>query len=109
MEQRGYSSKWEKRGRIAAGRIIRSIAAGVVFLLIAGIFVFLLWNWLMPVIFNLRGITFWQAVGLVALSRILFSGKGMHTPGYGSSGERGVGGGWGLCPHSGGADEKRPE
>ena len=32
----------------------------------------LLWNWLMPVIFNLSEITFWQALGLNMLAGILF-------------------------------------
>ncbi len=32
----------------------------------------LLWNWLMPVIFKLPVITFWQALGLTCLSNILF-------------------------------------
>lgn len=31
-----------------------------------------LWNWLMPTIFGLPLITFWQAVGLNLLSGILF-------------------------------------
>lgn len=31
-----------------------------------------LWNYLMPAIFNLPAITFWQAIGLLVLSRILF-------------------------------------
>ena len=33
-----------------------------------------LWNWLMPGIFGLPAITFWQAVGLLALSWLLFGG-----------------------------------
>jgi hypothetical protein len=33
-----------------------------------------LWNWLMPSIFSVRAITYWQALGLVALSWILFRG-----------------------------------
>ena len=33
-----------------------------------------LWNWLMPSIFGLHAITFWQAVGLMGLSWILFGG-----------------------------------
>jgi hypothetical protein len=40
-----------------------------------------LWNWLVPGIFGLRPITFWQAVGLLGLSWILFGGLrgfGMH-------------------------------
>jgi len=31
-----------------------------------------LWNWLMPAIFGLTKITFWQAVGINILSGILF-------------------------------------
>ena len=40
--------------------------------------VMLLWNWLMPAIFGLTAITFWQALGLLALAKILFSGFGCH-------------------------------
>ena len=32
----------------------------------------LLWNWLMPNLFNLPYITFWQAVGLNLMATILF-------------------------------------
>jgi hypothetical protein len=35
-----------------------------------------LWNWLMPSIFGLRAITFWQALGLLVFSRILFGRLG---------------------------------
>jgi hypothetical protein len=31
-----------------------------------------LWNWLMPSLFGLHQITFWQAVGIMCLSWILF-------------------------------------
>jgi len=34
--------------------------------------VMLLWNWLMPILFGLSIITFWQALGILALSKILF-------------------------------------
>ncbi|HSU88200.1 MAG TPA: hypothetical protein VLL56_05165 [Terriglobia bacterium] len=33
-----------------------------------------LWNWLMPALFGLRVISFWQALGLLLLSKILFGG-----------------------------------
>ena len=33
-----------------------------------------LWNWLMPDLFGLPAIGFWQAVGLMALSWLLFGG-----------------------------------
>jgi hypothetical protein len=36
-----------------------------------------LWNLLMPDIFGLHPISFWQAVGLMALSWLLFGGLGM--------------------------------
>jgi hypothetical protein len=44
----------------------------------------ILWNWLMPVIFNLPLINFYQAFGLLLLSKILFSGihhRGRHFRG----------------------------
>lgn len=34
--------------------------------------IMLLWNWLMPDIFGLVTISFWQALGLFALSHLLF-------------------------------------
>jgi len=40
--------------------------------LILGLPLMLLWNWLMPNLFGLIEITFWQAVGLNLLSSILF-------------------------------------
>jgi len=33
-----------------------------------------LWNWLMPELFGMPAIGFWQAVGLMALSWLLFGG-----------------------------------
>jgi hypothetical protein len=49
---------------------IFAIAAVVVF----GFLVMELWNWLMPAIFGLTTITFWQALGMLVLSWILFGG-----------------------------------
>lgn len=49
------------------------------FLLIAAGFsaiVMLLWNWLMPLLFGLVTINFWQALGIFVLARILFGGFG---------------------------------
>ena len=36
-----------------------------------GWFVMLLWNWLMPMIFGLTSINYWEAYGLYALCRLL--------------------------------------
>ena len=41
-----------------------------------------LWNRLMPVIFGLHAISFWQALGLLVLSKILFGGF-RGRPGFG--------------------------
>lgn len=53
------------------------IAAMVLFIFLGGTVVQLLWNWLMPMLFGLREVTFWQAVGILGLSRILFGGLGV--------------------------------
>ena len=46
----------------------------VIFIVIGGEVVLHLWNWLLPALFGWRQISFWQAVGLLALFRILFGG-----------------------------------
>ena len=60
----------------------------VVFTAIGGGVVMLLWNWLAPMLFGLRLITFWQAIGLLALCRILFGGFGLGGGGSHRSGSR---------------------
>ena len=50
---------------------------------IGGEIVKLLWNWLVPPLFDRPQITFWQAFGILALCRILFGGRGSHGV-YGS-------------------------
>lgn len=55
---------------------------GIIFIPIAiaaGVFVFgsvvmLLWNALLPSVFGIGTITFWQALGILVLSKILFGG-----------------------------------
>ena len=49
------------------------------FTFIGGEVVRQLWNWLLPPLFGWRQITFWQALGLLALCRILFGGFGSHS------------------------------
>jgi hypothetical protein len=44
---------------------------------IGGQIVRLLWNWLAPSLFGLPMLTFWQALGVLALCRILFGGHGV--------------------------------
>lgn len=40
-----------------------------------------LWNWLMPMIFHLPVLNFWQTLGLLVLSRILTGGFGRGSRG----------------------------
>lgn len=76
--------KFERGGRIPwplkmAGALV--IIPGLLFL---GTWVTMsLWNVLMPAIFGLGIITFWQALGLIVLAKILFGGHpGGHGRGY---------------------------
>jgi hypothetical protein len=48
----------------------------VLLIAICGEVVMHLWNWLLPTLFACRQITFWQALGVLVLSRILFGGWG---------------------------------
>jgi hypothetical protein len=50
--------------------------AGFIFL--GGWIVMSLWNWLLPPLFGWKALTFWQAIGILALCRILFGGLGRH-------------------------------
>ncbi|MCK4797214.1 MAG: hypothetical protein KAT05_07515 [Spirochaetes bacterium] len=79
-EQRGTSQrKWCKGFRIV-GMTIVGIIFAVLFAFVFGYFVMLLWNWLMPLIFGIKTITYWQAFGIVILAKILF---GSFGPGHG--------------------------
>lgn len=56
------------------------IIGGVAFVcgmvVLVGFVVVWLWNWLMPAIFHLPTIRFWQALGLLVLTSILFNRRG---------------------------------
>jgi len=53
--------------------------AMAIFIWIGGEVVMHLWNWNLPAVFGWRQITFWQAIGLFALCRILFGDLGMRV------------------------------
>ncbi len=48
----------------------------VLFVLVFGWVTMFLWNYLVPPLFNGPHINFWQALGLLLLSKILFGGMG---------------------------------
>ena len=54
------------------GGILGIVAVVCLACLILGLPLMLLWNWLMPMLFGMPYLTFWQAVGLNILSTILF-------------------------------------
>jgi hypothetical protein len=58
-----------------------AIVGFLVFIALGGEIVRLLWNRLMPALFGWPQVTFWQALGLLALCRILFGGFGSHGMG----------------------------
>jgi len=59
-------------------RVIKVIAIVIVASVVLGLVVEHLWNWLMPALFGLHTITYWQAVGLFVLSKILLGGFHKH-------------------------------
>ena len=71
-ENRYEKSSCCGRRRPRAGWIILGIVGFTAFAFLFGAVVMWLWNWLMPVIFHLAVITYWQAVGLAILCRLLF-------------------------------------
>jgi len=61
------------------GEILGIIALACLICLLLGLPLMLLWNWLMPMIFGLPALTFWQAVGINFLASILFGKTNTST------------------------------
>lgn len=55
---------------------MRGIIFAVAFIALFSFILMQLWNWLMPEIFGLADITYFQSAGLLVLSKIIFSGFG---------------------------------
>jgi hypothetical protein len=64
-------------GKIAAMIVLTPVAFAAVCAI-----VMLLWNLLLPEIFKLPQIGFWQAAGLLVLSRLLFGRRGVKFEGW---------------------------
>jgi hypothetical protein len=67
------------RTRRTVAAAIQVIIAFILFIAIGGVAVLELWNWLLPSLFGVSQIGFLQALGILALSRILFGGSGLPT------------------------------
>jgi ABC-type multidrug transport system fused ATPase/permease subunit len=61
-------------------KILGGIVLGAVFITAFGFATMYLWNWLVPALFSGPVLTFWQALGLLLLCKLLFGGfsKGHH-------------------------------
>jgi hypothetical protein len=64
-------------------RVLKFIPIIIVASLVFGFITRELWNWLMPTLFGLHTITFWQAIGLFVLGKLLFGGFHGHHGGGG--------------------------
>jgi hypothetical protein len=78
----GFSSRWGK------GRFIFFPLMAAAFLALIGYVVMQLWNNLLPAIVDVGPVTFWQAIGLFLLCRILFGFGCMGRRGGGRGGRR---------------------
>jgi hypothetical protein len=57
-----------------AVRVLKIVAMVLVAITVMSFVTMSLWNWLMPALFGLKMIGFWQALGLIVLGKILFGG-----------------------------------
>ncbi len=88
------------RGLRIAGMVVLGVIAAALFGLAFGWLVMILWNWLMPTIFHLGQLTYWQSFGIVILAKLIFGGIG--GPRGGSYRSRGAKGNpWGGNPWEG--------
>jgi Ca2+/H+ antiporter, TMEM165/GDT1 family len=62
-----------------ARKVLKFALFAALFLTVFSYVVMRLWNWLTPDLFGWHPISFWQAAGLLVLSKILFGGgRGLH-------------------------------
>jgi hypothetical protein len=88
------------KGLRIAGMVVLGVIGAALFALVFGWLVMILWNWLMPMIFHLGEITYWQSFGIVILAKLLFGGIG-GPRGHGRGRGPWKGGPWGGNPWEG--------
>lgn len=81
VEDNKDGMKYCRRGGGKWFFFIPVIIAAVLF--IGGYIIMLLWNSIMPDVFHLGTITYWQAIGIFILAKILFGSFGKKGCGYG--------------------------
>ena len=63
------------------GKIIKGVGIGMVAIALFFLFVYAfqwIWNMTIPDVFGFKAINYWQSLGLLAVSRILFGGFGFR-------------------------------
>lgn len=70
-------------GAMKVLKVIGMVLLGIAACFAFGLVIMLLWNWLMPMIFGLTVITYWQGIGILALASILFGRFGGGGSGEG--------------------------
>lgn len=76
--------KKEDRPALKVLKVVAMIILGIGLFLLATYLLMALWNWLMPEIFGLPTLGFWQTLGVFVLAKLLF--------GFGGGGHKGQGG-----------------
>jgi hypothetical protein len=82
------------KGLRFAGFAVLGVVGAAVFALAFGWLVMILWNWLLPGIFGLGTITYWQGFGLIILAKLIFGGMGGWGRHRGGPGHRPGRGPW---------------
>ncbi len=111
MSNEAMTEKWpHHRRRLfplrVAGFAVLGVVGVAVFALAFGWLVMILWNWVMPSIFHLGEITYWEAFGLTILGKLIFGGLGPRGGHHGRGPWRG--GPWNGNPWGGNPWEGRP-
>lgn len=86
-----FEKKMERKMEHYVKKVVKIIAMvifGIAVFLLANYVLMWLWNWLMPDLFGLSTITYWQALGIFVIAKLLFgfggggsgknSGKSRH-------------------------------
>lgn len=75
-----FKHKMRSKNLFAIVGMVLLIIIGITALItLCGFVTMKLWNWLVPELFGLASITFWQAIGLLILFKILFGGIGSSS------------------------------
>ncbi|HNW27533.1 MAG TPA: hypothetical protein PKN50_03560 [Spirochaetota bacterium] len=78
MNNSERKSRRGKRILRIIGMVLAGVAFAILFALVFGLIVQYLWNWVMPDLFGLKAVTYWQAFALVILAKIFFGSFSRH-------------------------------